>query len=220
MLEQLSRNANRSAGDNFDTINQEGVVMNNSTLEPIKNEITFFMEKTFQFSFVYIAALFATIAGGNADIIKEIASILGSNTLTITIAAILLLNLIYLIVTASCGFAIIKRGCFLILEQNNFGKDNTFITWEIFVRTGVGGFGNISWNVDNYYVILIYAISLLLSVGLFIYDFSISQGIVKGIIVGIFTLHIIPIWSIAQIGRLDKMCRLAMKNVTKSNKKK
>ncbi len=54
--------------------------MEKSTLEPIKNEITFFMEKTFQFSFVYIAALFATVAGGNSDFIKEIASILSSNS--------------------------------------------------------------------------------------------------------------------------------------------
>ncbi len=141
------------------------------------------------------------------------------HSLAITIAAILLLNLIYLIVTASCGFAIIKRGYFLILEQSKYGKDNTFVTWEIFVRASTAGFGNISWNVDNYYVILIYAISFLLSVALFIYGLSISQGIVKGIIIGIFISHIIPVWSIAQVGRLDKLCRLAMKNTTETHKK-
>lgn len=41
--------------------------MEQGSLETIKSEIAFFMDKSFQFSFVYIGAVFAAVASANVS---------------------------------------------------------------------------------------------------------------------------------------------------------
>lgn len=64
----------------------------------VKTEITFFMEKLFQFSFVYIGSIFAVLAGTKSDLIQDLSKTTGLSSLLLISMALLLLNLIYLVI--------------------------------------------------------------------------------------------------------------------------
>jgi hypothetical protein len=69
-----------------------------SNILAVKTEITFFMEKLFQFSFVYIGSIFAVLAGTKSDLIQDLSKTTGLSSLLLISMALLLLNLIYLVI--------------------------------------------------------------------------------------------------------------------------
>jgi glycosyltransferase involved in cell wall biosynthesis len=179
-------------------------------LEPIKDEITFFTEKTFQFSFIYVGALFATIAGTNFDFVQAVAKQLNSTPAAITGLAIVVLNLIYLIVACSNGFAVLKRGYFIILNHNNSKPNEVLVEWERFVRKENAGFGDIGWNVDNYYVVAIYVVAFSTSVLFTLYGLIYTDGFLWFLFIVATIAHLVPTWSLIQLARLNKACRKSL----------
>ena len=173
--------------------------MNDDNLGLIKKEITFFMDKMFQFTFVYVGAVIAMVAGTKAEFIKTIASQLKIEPTMFVITAILLINLLYFILVASWSFAIINRGYF-ILTYRDEDRNDVLIIWEIFVRRSERGFGRINWNIDNYYILISMAVVLLSSALLFYLGFQGSTGTVwtKVGLVFILILHATPSWILTQ----------------------
>lgn len=186
--------------------------MNENDLEPIKDEIAFFTEKTFQFSFVYVGALFATIAGTNLDFIQAVAKQLNSTPAAITGLAIVILNLIYLIVACSNGFAVLKRGYFIILNHGNLKQNVVLIEWERFIRQKTASFGNIGWNVDNYYVVAIYVVAFTISVFFTIFGLMYTGGFLWSLFTVAAIAHLVPVWALIQLAKLNSVCRKSLFN--------
>jgi hypothetical protein len=174
----------------------------------VKSEITFFMEKVFQFSFVYIGSLFAILAGTKTDVIKDLSAAARVPPLLLIATAILLLNLVYLVIATSCTFAILKRGYFILLYGGAEERD-ALPRWEAFLRAKNKSFGYLSWNVDNYYLVLIYLIVFVISVCLFICAFINSDALFRGILIGLACLHLVPAWALVETEKLDRACAVA-----------
>lgn len=140
-----------------------------ASLESVKTEIAFFMEKGFQFSFVYVGAVFAAVATLNVSTITKIFGMPDNQLILFIVPALLLLNFLYLVVASSCLFAILKRGYFILANGQSLEKDGvTEVAWEKFVRQGTDKqtqqFGSISWNIDNYYTVVVCLLIAALSV--------------------------------------------------------
>lgn len=180
--------------------------MSEQDLDFITKEINFYMDKQFQFSFIYTGALLAIIAGTKIEIFSQLSSIFNSTTLIIALWLISVLNLIFLIVISSSGYAVIKRGLFILSMVNN-SKNVYLVEWERFTRKSYGDLRNLAWNIDNYYTAFIYAIGFITSIGVFIYAVPNSAGFLQFTFIGISALHLIPLWSIFQLYKLNKICR-------------
>lgn len=137
-----------------------------ANLVSIKSEILFFMEKIFQFSFLYIGALFA-VASGKLDLGKALADALGVTPQYLALNVFLLLNLVYLIFSCSCIFATLKRGYF-ILENYSNSKD-PLVQWEKSTRNNPEKFRRIYWSIDNSYVACLFSIVALGSLCAFVW---------------------------------------------------
>lgn len=178
------------------------------SLESVKKEIAFFMDKSFQFSFVYIGAVFAALASANIGNVTKLFGI--PDLVLFIIPALLLLNFLYLVVAVSCLFAILKRGYFIL---SNGGHSQTDFIWEIFVRSGsedeAEQFGMISWNIDNYYTVVICFLITLLSVFLAIYGVLKFRGYGywKILPIALLLLHALPLWAFVRTGKLNAKCR-------------
>ena len=180
--------------------------MEGTSLPLIKNEITFYMEKMFQFSFIYIGIVFATLAGANLDFMSAIASQLGSTAGLITISAILLLNLTYLTLSTACMFAILKRGYFILAHASD--KSDALIRWEVFMRVRPKQFGTVGWNIDNGFLALIFVFTLGASLTLGIFGFIHSNGMTSSLLVGgLLGLHLVPMLAAWQVLKLHKACQ-------------
>jgi hypothetical protein len=181
-----------------------------ANIQAVKSEITFFMEKVFQFSFVYIGSLFAILAGTKTETIKDLAAAAATSPLLVIAAAILLLNLVYLVIATSCTFAVLKRGYFILLYGGSEERD-ALPRWESFLRSTNTGFGYLSWNVDNHYLVLIFMMVFTISVSLFVYVFNNSGGSFKGIVTVLAGLHAVPLWALVETRKLDQACANARK---------
>ena len=173
----------------------------------IKDEIAFYMEKLFQFSYAYVGAIVVVIAGSNADILKNLSNIFESKTEIIISAIIIFLNLVYLIIACSSTYAILKRGYFILSQSDTEGLE-LYINWERFNRRkGIKKIKNIYWNIDNYYTLFIFVICFVFSVVLFTTVINSSSGGVSIFLWASIVGHIIPILAVIQIFKLVKICR-------------
>ncbi len=174
-------------------------------LVSVKNEITFFMEKVFQFSFVYIGSLFAIAAGTKSDVIKDLSESWRVGPFVVVAIGLLLLNLMYLVIACSCIFAVLKRGYFILIyggpEQNDALPE-----WEAFLRAKREHFGYLSWNVDNYYLVVLYTLILMMSILLFCYGVINSNGLIRASILALGCMHAIPMWALIKTGKLNAAC--------------
>lgn len=180
--------------------------MNSESLQIIKSEITFFMDKSFQFSFVYVGAVFAGIASIKLDVIDTWAIKLHTTAETLLTILILLLNLVYLILASSCIFAILKRGYFFLAHSDQ-QPEGPLVVWEKFVRKATGSFSTLGWNVDNYYVGVIWFFIFALSMCGFFYGILNATGTSVIVLSVLMALHGIPVWCLVQTAKLNRACR-------------
>jgi len=138
--------------------------MDDNGLDLIKNEIVFFMEKSFQFSFVYVGAVFAVLATTKFELVDRLAQQLAVKPASVILVSLLVLNLIYITLASSCIFAILKRGHF-ILSQGGHTKLQALVKWEKFLRKSPDKFGRLRWNIDNYFMWSTYGLVLMLTFG-------------------------------------------------------
>jgi hypothetical protein len=174
----------------------------------IKDEIRFFMDKSFQSSFAYIGALVAAVFSINLSTTQSISSFLSINQYILFSFVILLANFIFLTVNIGCIFAVVKRGIFIVasFEQR---ASNPEVEWETFLRTKAGRLGWLAWNTDNFYLVPIVLVVAGLSLAIFGAELRILIAAVEKpkpaeylLLVVPLALHVWPAWSFWQLGRL------------------
>lgn len=172
----------------------------------IKDEIAFYMEKIFQFSYAYVGAVIVVIAGSKTEVLENLSDLLLTESQILISTMIIFLNLVYLIIACSSSYAILKRGYF-ILSQNNKDGIELYIDWEKYNRSkGVKQIDSLSWNIDNFYTLFIFAICFIFSIILFSTTIRSSSGVVRIFQIALMLFHLFPIWAIFQISRLNKLC--------------
>lgn len=175
--------------------------MNNGELDTIKSDMTFYLDKMFQFSFVYVAAVFAALAGTKVRVVCEISKLFSVNELVIVFAGILLLNLLYLTLAGSCGFAVLKRVDFILAYGNSLGNGgNALVGWERFTRGRKGLIRSILWNIDNHFTALIYFVVATLSFPLFKYCWCHSKcdSNIHFFLIFLGVLYLVPVIALLQ----------------------
>ncbi len=121
--------------------------MSSQNLGFVKQEILFFMEKTFHFSYVYIAAAVGLLlfSSGTDGILKNVAQITSLREDILFFSSVLTLNLVYLIAMSSCLFSVIKRGLFVLEQCQDENPEPPVAEWERFMRDG-SRLGIVGWN--------------------------------------------------------------------------
>lgn len=137
-----------------------------------KSEITFFMEKTFQISFTYFGGLVAFFALSKTAVANAVVKATGIPVGILAALVILLLNLLYVTLACACIFAILKRGLFILKHspRSPGSKEPLHIEWERFVRDSSlmparHRLRSLAWNIDNYYMVPLYALIVMSSLG-------------------------------------------------------
>lgn len=182
--------------------------MSDGGLDLIKQDMLFYLEKTFQFSFVYVGAVFAVLAGAKYSVVNKLACSFNiTHAELIVPASILLLNLLYLTLATSCAHAILKRAYFMLDYRNATSvRDKVLTKWEQFTRRPAWGFNRRTWNVDNYFSGALYLTVLFLSIGLWVDCLKGGWGF-RLYAVFIFVLHVV-LFKLAVLPtlRLGKLC--------------
>lgn len=182
--------------------------MANSELDALKTEILFFMDKIFQSSFAYLGAIAVSILTANLSVITEIEKLSGIDKSVLIAYVLLFANAIYLIFAASCSFAIIKRGLFILRHRD---RTSALSNWEAFVRRAEPSFSHFSWNVDNYYVGIFFFVIFASSICLAGYARAYAPPQIalwaELYFWSVIFAHVIPIWSLFQIGKLIRLCQ-------------
>jgi hypothetical protein len=180
--------------------------MSDDSLESIKGEIGFFMDKLFQSSFVYVGALFAALASTSLEATTALAAALGTTPGAILVIVTLSANLVFLVLACSCTFAILKRGMFII-ESGMEATRSHLVRWETFVRRTDRSWGDLSWNVDNYYVgilvVLVFGSSIMVGIA----GSKVLAGGAQGVTWVLLILHLVPMWMLWQVARINVACR-------------
>ncbi len=136
------------------------------SLDRVKGEISFFMEKTFQISFGYLGALVALVAASGLDVVSAAAEALGTTTAPLLCSGVLVLNAVYLALASGTLFATLKRGLYLMIHD----PGGAHFRWERFVREshrspfGTGRLGSVAWNLDNYYMVPLFGLIVVVSI--------------------------------------------------------
>lgn len=172
----------------------------------LKDEIKFFMEKAFQFAFVYIGVLFAVMAGTKLEVLKGMAELLKTKPDIVLSIVLLTLNLTYLTLATSSLYAILKRGYF-ILSSTELLHDTPLSEWEHFVRVPRNKPKYLDWNVDNYFMTILYLLIWAGSIVLSIYGISNSQDTAYILMICVVLLHLFPLWCGIHTIRLNHECR-------------
>ncbi len=194
--------------------------MGDDGLNVIKAEANYFQDEAFQVSFGYIGALFGLVALAALDGVDKLAKDIGTTPAAVLSLAILLLNVTYLTIAWGCIFATLKRGYFIIL-RSNVGTEGTaeevLRDWEEFVREPVyqkrvvPGMGLVGWNVDNYFMLPMYVLIVVISlVALFVPLFSSISGVMKIVIGIVFISHVVPGAVMYWTGKMNVRCRDAL----------
>ena len=163
-------------------------------------------------SFAYAAGLLAALASSKFEATAALASSVGTSTGRIVAIAILLFDFIYLTLVAACIFAVMKRGLY-ILESTREQPPEGLVLWEMFCRKSKPQFRHFAWNIDNYYVGVMYSVIVVISVLTFVYgltggwDWFIAAVFVLG------ALHVIPIWALLQAAKVEKACRARIQKI-------
>ena len=181
----------------------------------VYREIQFFMEKAFHFSYLYLAAIFALIAGMGTTSVKLIAADIGTKPVILICISILAMDILYLVAASGCLFSVLKRGLFIldIADANQSMKE-----WEGFRRRmAKGGLGNLGWNVDNYFMVAMFAICFVIS---FIAGYKgigeawcmsgRSSPFIFWILVVLSSFHIVPLLMLAAVQWIEVINRLIM----------
>ena len=90
--------------------------MSQDSIKAVKQEIRFFMEKSFQVSLGYVGTFVALAAVAKLDLLTKLSSLLGIAFITILSAAVLIINITYLTLASACIFAVLKRGYYILLH--------------------------------------------------------------------------------------------------------
>lgn len=181
--------------------------MSTPNLDSIKGEILFFMGKIFQFTFVYIGAVFAVLASSNLQVAGHIANFLRVGQTMLAVEVFLLLNFLYLVLSSSCMFAILKRGFFIVREVGPTAPYHPLVRWERFVRKNPRNFNSFLWNIDNHFVAVLFV--AVLASSCLAFGFLVSQVGWKraGIPLLLMILHGLPIWWIWPSWKLFRTSR-------------
>jgi hypothetical protein len=176
-----------------------------------RDEIKLFMEKAFQMSFGYFAALVAFLALSRTTYLADIALVSGTTTTRLLGLAVLVTNLFYLIVLTSCLFAILKRGLFILSSDRTSSEHG----WEVFARNpstfGVWQNGGlIEWNIDNYYMFPIIFVIVAVSIFTAYLGLASGSGYVRWAAVIALTLHALPGWMLYALYKLNAECHRAI----------
>lgn len=192
--------------------------MESENLASIKTEIMFFMDKMFQFSFIYLGAIFASIAGTNLGLYNILSSNLNVPKSALLLLAILALNFIYLILSLSCSFAILKRGLFILQKRKKDSThENILIDWEEFVRFKRFNLSTVTWNLDNFYVIILISICYLFSFYLIIWGictFYCENAYMLWALIFVALFYLLLIFVFRALYHLNTHCRAIIKNST------
>lgn len=171
-----------------------------------RDEIKLYMDKGYQASFGYFAALVAVFAVSKTAYAADVAAAIGVSVVLATALFLLVTNLFYSIILLSCLFAILKRGLFILRMADSSDRD-----WEVFARDPTkfdvwASRGRIAWNIDNWFMIPVLVVILLVSVGA-VYV-GIKQGglYIKLSAFALFALHTIPAWMLISLSALSAEC--------------
>lgn len=170
-------------------------------------EIEFFMGKCFHFSYLYLAAIFAVVGGNGYGVLDSIAKSVGTSPMTFACIVILIINLLYLIAATSCLASVLKRGLFVL--TNNDGLES-MRNWEDFRRTRrKGKFKDVGWNVDNYFFVAMFVIVVVISVLSLIIGFksALKSNPASTWLRVLLCLHIVPAMIIRELKRIERQCR-------------
>ncbi len=190
--------------------------MRQDSIDAIKQEIRFFMEKSFQVSLGYVGTFVALAAVVKLDLLTKLSSFLGISVLAILSVAVLLINITYLTLASACIFATLKRGYYILLHapENIENKFADYRHWEIFVRIADPPlvrkkfFNFLAWNVDNYYMLPLFLFIGISSIFAAVYGWHASDGLISRVLLlCLFFLHIIPIACLSANGLLNNKCR-------------
>lgn len=172
------------------------------------------MEKTFQISFTYFGGLVAFFALSKTSFMKAIVQTSGIRLGILVALVVMLLNLVYLTLACACLFAILKRGMF-ILRQSPHSADSgvsLYVEWEKFVRDDSmlpvwGRLRPLAWNIDNYYMLPLFAVIIISSAGAGWY--ALVGGQLKGEISAaiLIVLYVIPGYMSYYMAVLNRECR-------------
>jgi hypothetical protein len=179
-----------------------------------KSEISFFMEKTFQISFTYFGGLVAFFALSKTSFMKAIVQTSGIRLGILVALVVMLLNLVYLTLACACLFAILKRGMFILRHSPPAAesKASLYVEWERFVRNGSmpsasDRLQGLAWNIDNYYMLPLFAVIIMSSAGAAWYALAGNQ--LKGEIAAaiLIVLYAIPGYMSYCMSVLNDECR-------------
>jgi hypothetical protein len=173
------------------------------SLARVKDEIGFFMEKTFQISFGYLGAMVALAAASSLDAADAIADDLGVGTTALFCTAILVVNAVYLSLASGTLFATIKRGLYLIQQDPDaVGHKH----WETFVRRSEYQhvfrpkfMGSAAWNIDNFYMLPLFALIGVVSIAVAVVGLVEASDTAAAVAVSAgVALHALPLGMLVQ----------------------
>lgn len=179
-----------------------------------RSEIGFFMEKAFQISLAYFAGIVAFFALSRTDFMRALINATGLTMWPLVAVILLLLNLVYMTLACACLFAILKRGLFILMHSSHSNSDDLSpdADWERFVRNDSlvptwGKLRALAWNIDNYYMMPLFAVIIGASVACGWIDFA--SGILRAqIAAGVLSfLYIVPAFMLFYMNRLNDECR-------------
>ena len=188
------------------------------SLARVKDEITFFMEKTFQISFGYLGALIALAAASGLDASRAVARELGLGTAPLFCTGVLLLNALYLSLAAGTLFATIKRGLYLIQQDPGALGHRR---WETYVRRSdddspfrPGALAFYAWNLDNFYMTPLFVLIAVVSVVTAVIGVREADSALAATTVLLAAgMHAVPLAALAITGKLAAHATAAVDRV-------
>ena len=190
--------------------------MTQNSIDNVKQEIRFYMQKSLQRSLGYVGTFIAIGAMIKLDLMSDLLKILEINEKSILATAVLLVNALYLNFVSACLFAIMKRGYYILLNAPEIALNNSgdYRHWECFVRrisppiVKNSFLDRIIWNVDNYYMLPLFLFIGTSSLVAMIYGWDPKAGIIFKVFYSLLVLsYIIPIVFNISNGILNKKCR-------------
>jgi hypothetical protein len=124
-------------------------------------------------------------------------------------------NVLYLTFASSCLYAVLKRGYFIL--RCPWGADPILQAWEIQLRSPAPKVDRVTWNVDNYYMVVFFVMILttsFIAVASVFRDGSVDT-FAKGVTGLMALLHAIPLAAcVRSIGLSRRIRLLSRKRIT------
>lgn len=126
--------------------------MSSESIASVKTEIASFMDRAWQASIGYFAAVGASLAVVSSDALADLPKTVGMERSELLALLALAANPLYLSALLACLFATLKRGLFILRMSDDRG--GTEVKWERFVRGHRSApMSRFAWNIDNYYAV-------------------------------------------------------------------